>query len=215
MVQVMEFVLALLLIVNPFNSAKAATINEVLSKIQAFYQKIHTLKATFTQKTYFFNGKVKVYKGVVWIKKPFKFRWEYTKPERFVIVSDGKKIIVYYPEEKQAFVYSATRAISSQVALAFVTGKGNIKKELKLSSFKVLAPGIWKLTFYPSHPDPQVEKISLVVNLKTGEVKRFCVVNTAGQKVVVIFKKVYYNLPVSSKLFLLRLPKDVELINSF
>ncbi|NPA39637.1 MAG: outer membrane lipoprotein carrier protein LolA [Thermodesulfobacteria bacterium] len=215
MVQVMGFVLALLLILgNPFKTY-ASKISQILNQIQRFYESINSLEADFIQKTYFFNGKVKVYEGKLWLKKPGKFRWEYLKPERFLIVSSGKFIYIYYPEEKQAFVYKTTRAISSQMVIGFMNGKGNIKKDLKLDSFKVIKRHWWMISFVPAHPDPQIEKIILIADLKTGEVKRFFVINSAGQKVEVTFKNVKYNVKIRDSLFTIHLPKDAELINSF
>jgi len=213
LVRVTGFVLVLLFLLVSYSNA--TTVKQALKKVENFYKNIHTLKAKFVQKTIFPNGKVKTYYGKVWIKKPGKFLWEYEKPDHFLIISSGAKVYVYYPEEKEAFVYSAGRMFSSQVVVGFLTGKGSIQQDLKLTSFKVLKGGIWKFSFVPAKPDPQVEKIVLIVNLKTGEVKKFCVVNTTGEKVEVIFKKITYNCEIPDQAFVFVPKKGVELINSY
>jgi len=213
LVQVTAFVLALLFLLASYSNA--TTIKQALKKVETFYEKISTLKAEFVQKTVFPNGKVKTYYGKVWIKKPGKFLWEYEKPDHFLIISSGEKVYIYYPEEKEAFVYSAGRMFSSHITIGFLTGKGSIQKDLKLVSFKVLKNHYWKLCFVPAKSDPQVEKIILVVNLKNGEVKKFCVINTTGERVEVFFKKIIYNLKLSDKIFVFVPKKGVELINSY
>ena len=129
--------------VNPLNNIKAQSINEVINKIQYFYDHISSLKAVFVQETLFPDGRREIRKGKVWIKKPGKMRWEYSEPERFLIISNGEKLFVYYPEEKQVFIYPSGKAISSHLALGFMSGRGDIKKDLKLESFKILKKNLW------------------------------------------------------------------------
>jgi len=173
------------------------------------------LEAEFIQETYFSNGGKEVRKGKLWIKKPGKFRWEYQSPEKFLIISDGNKIFIYYPEEKQAFVYPSGRAISSRLALGFMSGRGNIKTDLKLESFKVMDKDYWKISFLPALNDTQVEKITLIVNLHTGEIKELFFVNSTGEKIRIIFKKVGYNVKLKDNFFEFNPPENVNLINSY
>ncbi len=198
--------------VNPLNNIKAQSINEVINKIQYFYDHISSLKAVFVQETLFPDGRREIRKGKVWIKKPGKMRWEYSEPERFLIISNGEKLFVYYPEEKQVFIYPSGKAISSHLALGFMSGRGDIKKDLKLESFKILKKNLWELSFISAFKDPQVKKIILIVNLNTGEVKQFYVINQLGEKIKITFNKIEYNSNIKDKIFNLKLSKDVEVI---
>ncbi len=212
----MVFVLALLLgLVNPFNTY-AKTIDQVLNRIEYFYKHIHTIQADFLQETFFlYSQKKEIQKGIFWIKKPDKFRWEYKSPEKFVIISDGKNVYIYYPEEEEAFVYTSKQLLSSHIAIGFMSGKGNIKKDLKLQSFKVLKHNFWKITFLPAYKDQRVKEISLIVNPDTGEVKEFGFINYTGERIKISFKNIKYNIKLNNNLFTLKLPKDVEIIPSY
>ena len=119
----MVFVLVLFwVLANNFSSLNAQNINEVLEKIQYFYENIKNLRADFLQETTFLDGSKEIRTGKVWIKKPGKFRWEYESPEKFLIVSDGVQIFIYYPEEKEVLIYPSGKIISSQLALGFMSG---------------------------------------------------------------------------------------------
>ena len=51
-----------------------------------------------------------------------------------------------------------------------MSGRGNIKKDLKLESFEILNEKEWKISFFPVSKDTYIEKIVLTVNLDTGAV---------------------------------------------
>ncbi|MGB9761588.1 MAG: LolA family protein [Caldimicrobium thiodismutans] len=208
----MVFVLALLLgLANPFKELKAQSIQEILDRIQNFYENTKTLRATFLQEDEFPSGKRILRKGKVWMKKPGLFRWEYYEPEKFIIISDGRNIYVYYPEENQAFVYPSGKAVSSQLALGFMSGRGDIRKDLKLESFKVLENNLWQLNFLTSSGDSQIEKITLQVNLSTGEVKEITLYYLSGEKVKIVFNHLEYNSEFSPKIFQFNPPRRVKI----
>ncbi len=207
----MGFALALFfLLANPWFSF-AQSINQVLDLVQNFYENISTIRGEFVQETLFPNQKKEFQEGRFWIKKPGLFRWEYLHPEKFLIISDGTKLYVYYPEEKRAYVYPTGKVISSQLALGFMSGRGDIRKDLKVESYQVLSGGLWEISFLPLAQENQIEKINLIVDLATGEVKRFSIWHQSGEKLIITFKKVEYNQNTPDKIFRFNPPKDVKI----
>ena len=211
----MGFVLVLFwVLVSSSKPLNAQTIDEVLNKIQYFYENTKSIKADFIQETVFLDKSKEIRTGKVWIKKPGKFRWEYQIPEKFLIISDGFQIFIYYPKEKEVLIYPSGKVISSQLALGFMSGRGNIKKDLKLESFEILNEKEWKISFFPVSKDTYIEKIVLTVNLDTGEVKEFYFINTSGEKVKIIFKNLKYNLDLKNNIFTFIPPKNSKLLNT-
>jgi len=211
----MGFVLVLFwVLVSSSKPLNAQTIDEVLNKIQYFYENTKSIKADFIQETVFLDKSKEIRTGKVWIKKPGKFRWEYQIPEKFLIISDGFQIFIYYPKEKEVLIYPSGKVISSQLALGFMSGRGNIKKDLKLESFEILNEKEWKISFFPVSKDTYIEKIVLTVNLDTGEVKEFYFINTSGEKVRIIFKNLEYNLDLKNNIFTFIPPKNSKVLNT-
>ena len=212
----MGFVLVLFwVLVSSSKPLNAQTIDEVLNKIQYFYENTKSIKADFIQETVFLDKSKEIRTGKVWIKKPGKFRWEYQIPEKFLIISDGFQIFIYYPKEKEVLIYPSGKVISSQLALGFMSGRGNIKKDLKLESFEILNEKEWRISFLPVSKDTYIEKIVLTVNLDTGEVKEFYFINTSGEKVRIIFKNLEYNLDLKNNIFTFIPPKNSKVLNTF
>jgi len=212
MVSVLVLLLAL---VGNLNSLRAQNIDEVLGKIQYFYENIKSIKANFIQETVFLDGSKEIRTGKVWIKKPGKFRWEYKSPEKFLIISDGVRVFIYYPEEKEVLICSSGKVIPSQLALGFMNGRGSIKKDLKLESYEILSKKEWKISFLPITKDSYIEKIILTVNLNTGEVREFYFINTAGEKIKIVFKNLEYNISLENNLFTFVPPRDSKIVNAY
>ncbi|MCS7279401.1 MAG: outer membrane lipoprotein carrier protein LolA [Thermodesulfobacteriaceae bacterium] len=181
---------------------KAQSVEEVLDQIQLFYQQINTLKAEFLQETRFPSGKIETRTGKLWMKKPGRLRWEYLSPEKFIILSDGKNFYLHYPEEQQTFSYSIHEYPASQLILGFMNGLRDLKKDLRLESFKILEKDFWEIHFVPNFKDNlNIAKIILIVTSNKGEVKQIQVVYTTGERVKINFKKVEYNLILKDSIF--------------
>ncbi len=205
----MVFVLVLsLVLANLYKDLYAQSIEEVLDRIQSFYNQIESLRGAFTQETLYPDGKREVRSGKFWIKKPGRFRWEYYLPEKFIIISDNRNIYVYYPEENQVYVYPGGKAISSQLALGFMSGRGDIRSDLKIESFKTSGK---ELNFLPNYQDAQVEKISLKVNIQTGEVLEMLLYYFSGERLQLLFSKLEYNIEIPDKNFKFKPPKNVKI----
>lgn len=210
----MVFVLALLLIlVNPLpkRAILAQSIDEILAKIQSFYHETTSLRGSFIQETYFPNGGKEQRQGKFWMKKPGLFRWEYYTPEKFIIISDGRNIYVYYPDENQAFIYPSGKAISSQLALGFMSGRGDLTKDLKLESFQVLSHDLYEITFLPAYKDEQLKKIVLKTLYPKGEVKEVLLFYFSGERVKIAFNHLEYNLDLPLKIFQFQPPKKAKI----
>jgi len=96
-----------------------------------------------------------------------------------------------------------------------MSGRGNLKKDLKLETYKILDNSTWEISFLPFKKDTYLEKIVLIVNIENGEVKEFYFINTSGEKLKILFKNLKYNLKLKDSLFTFIPPRDVEIFEAF
>ncbi|MEY3359695.1 MAG: outer rane lipoprotein chaperone LolA [Pseudomonadota bacterium] len=74
-------------------------------QLNVFASDLKTASATFQQVVTGPNGEnVQSAQGLLQMKSPNRFRWEYSKPNDQLIVADGTKIWVYEPDLKQVTV---------------------------------------------------------------------------------------------------------------
>ena len=125
-----------------FRVGSDPSLNEVLGKIQDQYEKNADFKADFGQEAIIKSlGKKQQAEGIVYFKKPGKMHWMYSKPTKQQIISDGKNLWNYQPENKQVIVTQVAQAFQSKTPSTFLAGLGNLKKDFQARFVKDPAPG--------------------------------------------------------------------------
>jgi outer membrane lipoprotein carrier protein len=112
------------------------SVDELITKVQRNYDRITDIQARFTQE--YFNkslNQVKKAEGRVYFKKSGMMRWEYRKPVRQEIVSDGSTIWHYQPDDNQVIVGEISKTIRAKLSTAFLSGEGDLRRD-----FRILSP---------------------------------------------------------------------------
>jgi outer membrane lipoprotein carrier protein len=96
------------------------------------------------------------------------FRWEYEQPAPQEIVSDGKTMWVYLPENGQVIISdieSSDRSGSSD-PVAFLTGLGNLSRDFLIdwASPDKDAEGNYVLEMRPRQPSAMIQRMRIVVD---------------------------------------------------
>ncbi|MDH5728971.1 MAG: outer membrane lipoprotein chaperone LolA, partial [Gammaproteobacteria bacterium] len=78
---------------------------DLISQAEAYFDQLTSLQARFEQKVENSQlGGQDYRQGVLYIKKPGRFRWDYEAPYEQQITSDGKKIWIYDKDLEQVTV---------------------------------------------------------------------------------------------------------------
>ena len=153
------------------------SLDELITKVQRNYDQITDIQARFSQK--YINkslNQVKKAEGMVYFKKSGMMRWEYRKPVRQEMVSDGSMIWLYQPEDNQVIVGEISKTIRAKTPTAFLSGEGNLRRD-----FRILSPkgesqrdGPWYLLeLAPIEPQVDIQRLVLKV-----DPKRYLIVQT-------------------------------------
>ena len=112
------------------------SVDELITKVQGNYDGITDIQARFAQE--YVNrslNQVKKAEGRVYFKKSGMMRWEYDKPVRQEIVSDGSTIWHYQPDDNQVIVGKISKAMRAKLSIAFLSGEGDLRRD-----FQILSP---------------------------------------------------------------------------
>jgi chaperone LolA len=152
----------------------AVTAADVVTKVQGYYANAQKLRARFEQRyTNAVTERSSMSEGRMWVVKPGKMRWDYTKPDKKHFISDGKTLWVYEEAEKQAFQQSLEDQVLP-VAVTFLYGKGDLAAEFDaaLDAGKYGEKGDLVVKLTPKKPEAQYKNLWLVVDPADFHVKQ-------------------------------------------
>jgi len=187
---------------------------QIAERIQAFYDKTKTFKASFTQvyvaKAY---GKTKQGVGTVILEKPGRMSWRYSNNGNR-IVSDGKLIKVYEKENKQMYEQPLDKS-PYPAALAFLVGSGNLKQSFELTKLDAKQynfEGGFVLAGVPLQPTPAYQKMLLYVDAATYQVRRVLLLDAQGNRNRFDFSGTLVNEKVPPGEFVFIPPKGTQVV---
>ncbi|MFA7406115.1 MAG: outer membrane lipoprotein carrier protein LolA [Pelobacteraceae bacterium] len=227
-------VFLLLFIALPLPAASTpATLNEVVSALEKGYAGLQDVQADFSQKTTLsaINREQKG-SGEVLLKRPASatamFRFNYAKPKQ-QIISNGKQVWFYTPENKQVLVNSvaAMFAGGNSIALSYLTGLGHVSRDFDIAFATEHQDkgGNYQLVLTPKKPSPVLAKLQLTVSSvavgqlqASGEVKNIfpiissIVHDAGGNQTRIDYSRARVNKGLDSGKFNFKIPQGVEVI---
>ena len=178
------------------------------NKLRHFHKVVKSFKASFTQTVYDENNKVvQSGKGKVVLLRPGKFRWDYSKPDKQLVISNGKKIWIYDEDLEQVTIKTLAGTIG-QTPARVLSGIGSLDKNFKISD-QGSENNIHWVRLVPKKKDSQFKMIRLgfAKSLKVMELK-----DNIGQMTRIEFKNLTLNPSVTASLFTFKIPKGVDVV---
>ena len=208
--------LFLCVLLSGVSAARAARppVDEVIVKVQAFYQKTKDLKGNFKQVfTDTLYNRQRTSYGYLYVKKPGMMRWNYAKPDKNSFIADGKELWVYEPEDKQA--YRNPLSINNlSTGLTFLLGKGDLSKEFEAaySDEKLGSPDDLVIKLTPRKPTAQYRYIVMVAKPTDFSVSESMVV-AKNTKNHLIFTDLKVNTKIPRSVFVFKPGAEVRVID--
>jgi len=205
-------ILTLVAILPAPGKAQTLSLGEIVAKVQEQYEMHIDFKANFVQESLIKSlGKKQQAEGMVYFKKPGKMRWVYHKPTRQEIISDGKTLWTYRPEDKQVIVSRMAQAFQSKVPSSFLAGIGNLKKDFQPHFFQEpSADKDYFLELTPLEAQGSLEKLFLVVHREDFKILQAKIQDAMGNITHINFSKIQFDNNLSEALFTFKPPKGVE-----
>ena len=196
--------------------AGAMSLDDAVRGLESAYSKITDLKAEFDQTAFnkSLNQSIPA-KGVVYLKKGGKLRWEYADPTPQQIVSDGKTLWIYTPALRQVNVGAAPEALAGPAG-SFLAGLGKVREHFTVRFLNPAEPrdrdGNVVLDLTPKQPLPTMARLILSVDPRSWEVRKAVVYDQFENTVTMQFRKTTINGGLPDSLFAFVAPKGVATV---
>jgi len=151
-------------------------------------------------------------RGTLLVKKPGKMRWNYRPPDEKVFVSDGVRLIQYFPEENRALVSGAPD--NDQAAVLFLAGRGSLTRDFTVSFGAADAAGSWTLRLEPKRPQPEYDWLEITAARGTYVLQSLTVAEKQGSRSTFVFTNFKENPGLADKTFAFSIPRGAEITNA-
>ncbi len=199
---------------RPARAADANTtvdIDRTLKGVEDRYNHTQTLQLGFTE-TYRSQGRTRVEKGELFLRKPGRMRWQYTAPAGKLFVSDGKFMYSYEPQENRAEKMKLKEADDLRAPLAFLLGKLHFADDFREFRAHPDDGGVYITAIPKSDKLPYTEVSFLAA--PDGAIRRLEVKGQDNSVLQFVFDNERKDPPVQDALFRFEPPAGTEFIDS-
>lgn len=186
------------------------TADDVITKIENRYS-VPGFSARFIQESTLKAMDITdVATGKMFVKRPGMMRWEYEKPEKQIVVTDGENLWIYRPGDNQVMVGKAPEFFGAGKGATFLSDIKIIRRNFSVSIIKD-KDGYILLDLLPKQKKADVAKIYISISKKNYEISRIGINNSYGDETVIdLFDSQFVTSPDSA--FSFTIPKGAEVI---
>ncbi|MGB6338639.1 MAG: outer membrane lipoprotein carrier protein LolA [Candidatus Aminicenantaceae bacterium] len=195
----------------------AQTAQEVALRIENTLRSYQSLQADFEQLYYSATVSTPLHeKGKLYFKKPNLMRWEYQDPEEKVFLIKDDFFWDYNKEEKQLIKYDLSRGEQNTEVLFLLSGQVALldNYSVELNPFPTENANTIQLKLTPKDEEGADTFLLLEIDEKTWFIQKLISFDWAGNKTEFRFSRIKTNINLPNKIFELRVPSDVEIIEN-
>ncbi len=194
-------------------SAWAASVPDLVKRLQARYDSTAGFRADFTQEveSATLGQKVEA-RGTVVFKKPGRMRWEFSEPQQ-TLVSVVKFFWLYQPTEKQVLKTPFQQVFSSTTPASFLLGVGRLDQDFSVSLTGETAEA-YQLRLTPKKDPEALGVLDLAVSAKTFDILQATITDPLGNVTRLSFSHIDRTAPLDDALFRFTAPPGVDVIEA-
>ncbi len=176
-------------------------------QLERFLEGVTTLRADFEQSLFTPDRVDPLFsKGVFYLSRPDRFRWDYSEPEPQLIVADGRQVWLYDPDLEQVSVQSQRRALNGTPAALLISGEP-VDRTFYIEDLGP-AGGVEWVELTPFDEESQFARIKL--GLSDNTLLRMEMIDKFGQVTRFRFSGIQQNPELQNGLFEFTPPDDVD-----
>ena len=172
--------------------------------------KMKSLTGDFKQKVTDQNGAIlQEVSGQFFFKKPNLFKWDYLKPLKSQLISDGELLYLYDPDLKQVVISQLKKIGGVSPAMLLVT------KDIE-SLFKITRIRDKEIDWFKAVPhDPEKANFKEVfINFSQDRLNHMRIVDEFDNETEIQFININQNTKINDAFFLFNTPDDIDVIKN-
>ncbi|MBC2713727.1 MAG: outer membrane lipoprotein carrier protein LolA [Desulfobacteraceae bacterium] len=203
---------------SPETSPKAPPVTSSLNSHEEILEKLETrynaadFSAAFSQESTLKALDITdTAAGKVWFKHPEMMRWEYERPEKYAIISDGKNLWIYRPEDNQVVIGNAMTYFGNGKGASFLSNFKLVQDAYTVSVAKPANDGQYTLKLVPKQKQIDLSAIFLNIEKKSFDIKSVLTLNDYGDETRIEFSDLIFE-DLDASLFNFRIPPGADIL---
>lgn len=197
---------------SPIAGEKMHSLSEIMDKVEKRYDG-PDFSAYFIQESTLKAMDISdVASGSIFVKRPGMMRWEYDKPDRQTITTDGKKLWVYKPDDNQVMIGKAPSFFGDGKGAGFLSDMKLIREKFKASFEKEKSDHDYVIKLLPKEQTVGITKIYLAISKITFKIKKIITLNEYDDETVIELVNSKFNLNLDRSLFSFIVPEGTDVI---
>lgn len=148
--------------------------------------------------------------GKAFFSHPGKMRWKYLEPEHHEIITNGKILWIFRPEENQVMQGDATQFFKSGAGGSFLSDISLIRKNYSVT-IKEVTPDYVEINLKANIKNADISSIVIRVSQKNNEIKRVVTYNPYDDTTLFEFNDIRFK-EMDSDIFEFKVPDEVNII---
>ncbi len=191
--------------------------DELAAKIQTVYDHTVDFRANFIQEaTIKSMDRTTREEGTVYLKKPERMLWNYTKPSMKKLVINPRKAWLYMPDDNIVYVQDSKKVLSSKMTIRFLTGIGSLKDDFEIAfpgSGPMDTKGNYVMTLTPRRYEAGIKTLLITVDKGNFRIIECTFVDMYDNTTRLTFSDIKFNTNPPDELFDFTPPPGVEIYN--
>ena len=187
-----------------------ARLDPLLHGVENRYNHTQSLKLDFSQTYSAPKRPALVERGTLWLRKPGKMRWDYNAPAGKVLVSDGKNVFFYTPDNHRLEKSKLKESEDLRAPLAFLLGKLNFWKQFRSFQSRPEGDSVW-VTAEPASDQAAYSQVEFLV-ARDFTITRVRVTGQDRSILDFTFSNEQLNAPVTAAQFVFNPPAGTDIV---
>ena len=188
------------------------TLEQILDRVEQHYTG-KSFQAEFIQESSIKAMEIVDFaSGKVFVRYPGMMRWEYEKPEKQVIITDGHKLWIHRPTDNQVLTGSAPAFFGDGKGASFLSDIKLIRQKFKISRDQSKESYFYELNLQPLEKKLDVTDIRLSITKDTFTVVRIITYNTYGDENRIEFANHQFKVKLADALFSFNIPPGADVL---
>lgn len=152
--------------------------------------------------------------GHLYLMRPRMARYEYTKPEPQLFVSDGKMVHFYVPADRQVRRARVQDTLDDRIPLMFLVGRSNLRGEFISFEKLPVKPTVEGSMVIRMHPKRKTDLTELVMEVDPQSylIRRLVLTHADGSRSDLMFSNIRVNSGLKASLFDFKVPDGVRVL---